>query len=106
MSFIKVNLHPHHRVSFKEWIMQIDAQVATGEAAYTRANEESIFDAMPGFWKAMKIEERQQVIQRINTLKQEVGEQMWLNKTHLLSLSELVPLEHVPKLRICQQVVK
>ena len=54
----------------------------------------------------MKIEERQQVIQRMNALKQEVGEQMWLDKTHLLSLSELVPLEHVPKLRICQQVAK
>ena len=86
--------------------MRIDTQVATGEAAYTRANEDSIFDAMPGFWKSMQIEERQHVIQRINRLKEEEGEQMWLNKTHLLSLSELVPLEHVPKLRICHQVVK
>ena len=68
-SFIKVNLHPHHRVSFKEWIMQIDAQVPTGEAAYTHANKESIFDAMPGFWKAMQIEERQHMIQCINGLK-------------------------------------
>ena len=54
----------------------------------------------------MKVEEMQRVLQHINRQTDEVGEKMWLDKTHLLSLSKLVPLEHVPKLQICHQVVK
>ena len=105
-SFRKVNLHPDYRVSFKEWLKKIDSHVTTGDTAYTRSNEDSIYDAMPAFWKAMKVEERQKVLQRIKTLTNEVGQQMWLDKTHILSLSECVPLNQVPKLRICYQAAQ
>ena len=52
------NLHPDFRVSFKEWIVRIDAQVAIGEAAYARTSKESVYDAMPGFWKVIQVKER------------------------------------------------
>ena len=105
-SFKKVNLHPDHRVPFKEWIQRIDSHIATGNKVYTRTNKDCIYDTMPGFWKAMKFEEMQKVLQHINSLTNEVGEKLWAEKTHLLSLSEFVPLQQVPKLRIFHQSAK
>ena len=61
---------------------------------------------MPGFWKAMKVEERQKVLQRIKRLTNQVGQQLWVDKPHLLSLTEFVPLQQVPKLRICYQAAQ
>ena len=75
-SFKKVNLHPDYRVSFKEWLNRIDSHIATGDSAYTRSNEDSIYDAMPGFWKGMKIEERQKVLRRIKMITNEIGQQL------------------------------
>ena len=31
---------------------------------------------------------------------------MWTEKTHLLSLAEIVPLKHIPQLCVCRQVAK
>ena len=51
----------------------------------------------------MKVEEMQKVLQCINSLRHEVGENLWVQKTHLLSLSKFVPLKQIPNLRICRQ---
>ena len=46
------------------------------------------------------------MLQRIKTITNEIGQQLWVNKTHLLSLSEFVPLQQVLKLRICYQAAQ
>ena len=33
-SFVAVNLHPHHRMTFHDWINNISPDVKTGEIAY------------------------------------------------------------------------
>jgi hypothetical protein len=48
-SFIKVNLHPKHRVDYMKWVERISSHVITGESAYKR-NTASMYDAMPAFW--------------------------------------------------------
>ena len=86
---------------------QIHAHIQTGEAAYTCLDKSLFYDAIPGFWKQLTIEKRQQVIQRINRITAEEGvEQMWTNKTHLVQLAEFVQQKDVLKLCICHQVAK
>ena len=106
-SFKNVNLHPKHRISFKEWCSKIHQYLKTGEAAYARTNR-GMFDAMPGFWKNLDIETRQKLMQRISSMYEQAGsdDNVWQNKTNLLRLAELVPLKLIPALRVCHQVAK
>ena len=52
-SFVAVNLHPHHHLSFSDWIKNIALAVKTGDTAYFRNNKGSYYDAMPSVWKKM-----------------------------------------------------
>ena len=54
-SFVKVNLHPDHRVPFVDWLKRIDSKIETGERFFTKHNS-SLYNAMPALWKNMKIE--------------------------------------------------
>ena len=54
-SFVAVNLHPHHRMTFSDWIKKISPDVKTGETEYFRYHEGSYYDAMPSLWKKMSV---------------------------------------------------
>ena len=49
-SFVAVNLHSHHRLSFYGWIKNIAPAVNTGETAYFCNNEGSYYDAIFYVW--------------------------------------------------------
>ena len=59
-SFMKVNLHPRHRVTFNIWLKKINRKLSSGEFFASRT---SLFDAMPAVWKnTMAIEDRHAVV--------------------------------------------
>ena len=66
-SFIKVNLHPKHRVDYNTWIERIMSHIKTGEVAYTRTNTASLYDAMPAFWNNTTIRNRHKILSIIKT---------------------------------------
>lgn len=105
-SFIAVNMHPDHRISFQEWINKISSHIDTGEASYSRTNM-SIFDAMPEFWKNMTVRDRQNIIKKINEFKAiEKGSlhQVFTKKAYIIHLTRYVLLNNIQKLRICYNV--
>ena len=62
---------------------------------------------MTSFWKNLKIEERQKLIQILNTMYSDTNnDDIWLVKTNALRLTEILLLKMVPTLRICHQVAK
>ena len=52
-SFVAVNLHPHHRMNFHDWIQKVSPAVKTGETAYFRNQKGLYYDVMPYVWKNM-----------------------------------------------------
>ena len=46
-SFVAVNLHPHHGMTFPDWIKRISPALKTGDTAYFCNHEGSYCDAMP-----------------------------------------------------------
>ena len=54
-SIVAVNLHPHHRMTFPDWIKKISPSVKIGETAYFRNREGSYYDAMPSLWENMSV---------------------------------------------------
>jgi len=90
-------------VDYHTCINRINPHITTGEAAYTRNNTGSMYDAMPALWKNLAVEERQDVLAIIDA----AGEtNQWTNKELLLNLSRFVELKNVPKLCICHEVAK
>ena len=63
-SFIRVNLHPDHRLSFADWIKKIESQVVAGESFFKRRT--SLYDILPKFWKHMLPIDRQNVVTKID----------------------------------------
>ena len=61
-SFVAVNLHPHHRMTFPDWIKKISPDVNTGETEYFRNHEGSYYDSMPSLWKNMYVHVRREVM--------------------------------------------
>ena len=61
-SSVAVNLNPHQRMTFSDWIKNISPAVNTGETAYSRNHEGSYYDAMPYFWKKMSVPVRREVM--------------------------------------------
>ena len=53
--FVSVNLHPHHFMTFPDWIKNISPAVKTGETEYFLNHEGSYYDAMPYLWKNMSV---------------------------------------------------
>ena len=54
-SFVAVNLHPHHRMTFHDWIRKISPAVKNGETAYFLKHKGSYYDAMSSVWKNMPV---------------------------------------------------
>ena len=50
-SFVAVNPHPCHHLSFFGWIKKIVLDVKTEEIEYFQNHEGSYYDDMPYFWK-------------------------------------------------------
>ena len=108
-SFIKVNLHPKHRVPFDKWRKRIGSHLACGEAAYTRKNIKSLSDAMPALWKNLSVQNRHRVISIIDKMNSDAlktQSNAWLQKTNLMKLSKFVKLDDVYKLRACHAIAK
>ena len=86
-SFVAVNLNPHHRMRFPEWIKNISPAVKTGETAYFRKYEGSYYDAMPSLWKKMYVPGRREVMCIIDRFFREAppGEYPW-KKENFMSL--------------------
>ena len=55
--FIYVNIHPHHRLSFPDWINNIAPAIKTGEIAYFRNHRRggSYYDDIPSLCKFMTV---------------------------------------------------
>jgi hypothetical protein len=107
-SFIRVNLHPHHRMSFEDWIKKIYDKVKTGETKYTRTNDDSYYDAMPAVWKNMSTEHWHKVLSIIDEFEAGTNENdgvAW-SKEHCLLLLPYCKLQDKPKLWICHQVAR
>ena len=66
-SFKTVNIHPHHRVSFEEWVHSISSHLRTGEHNFYCTHQDSYYDAYPAVWKKMEVDDRQVVIQIIDS---------------------------------------
>ena len=98
-AFKSVNLHPHHRVEFNEWLKQISDHIETGEQYFKRGEttEVSLCDAMPAVWKNMPVECRQSLVQCINSFYKNAlpGVSVW-TKENLLTLCCFVSLKQIP----------
>ena len=60
--FVAVNLHPHHRMTFHDWIKKISTAIKTGETSYFRKPEGSYYDDMPYVWKKMYVPVRKEAM--------------------------------------------
>ena len=61
-SFVAVNLHPHHHLSFSGWIKKIAPDVKMGETAYFWNHEGSYYYSMPSVCKKMTVIKRREVM--------------------------------------------
>ena len=104
-SFIRVNLHPHHRLSFGKWIEKIFDKVHTGETKYYRTNEHSYYDAMPAVWKRVTVERRRELLALIDLFADDSNVLNW-TKENCLKLLPFCKLQDIPKLRICHKVAR
>ena len=59
-SFIRVNLHPDHQLSFVDWIKKIESQVVSGGSFFKCRT--SLYDILPQFWKQLPVEDRTSVV--------------------------------------------
>jgi len=109
-SFIKVNLHPDHRVPFDAWLRVLDRRGILTESSERYFEErESFYDAMPAVWKKLTPGIRQSIMETIDTIYncvgQREGERVW-TKANVLELSKFVELDDVYKLRACYFTAK
>ena len=65
-SFVAVNLHPHHCLSFDDWVENISSSLKTGETDYFWNNKWSYYDAMSSVWKKMTVTNEKEVISVID----------------------------------------
>jgi hypothetical protein len=102
-SFIKVNMHPDHRVSFKLWLERIEESVKTGEKYFK--GRLTLYDAMPAVWKGLSEKLRRIICTRIDRFYEDArtnlndpNENPW-NKENILSLVQHIPLDEVAHIR-------
>lgn len=99
-SFIKVNLHPDHRVNFDEWVKRIDTTLVTGEKFFV--GRRSLYDAMPAAWKHLSPEQRQTVKFMIDRFyhdsKEKDGAAPWC-KDNIRELVQIVPFDQIKQIR-------
>ena len=100
-SFVAVILHPHHRMTFHEWIKNISPAVNREETVCFRNHEGSHYDAMPSVWKNMSVLFRRKVMCIIDSFLKEAptGKYPWTKKMFFLSF--IFSLDEIPKIDIC-----
>jgi len=107
-SFIRVNMHPQHRLDFEAWMNKLDRKgiLESGKLFYDD-NEFALYDAMPAFWRRMPTQTRQAFVHDIDAMYIEVedGETVWSPK-NLRSLLMYVPLDELQKARACYLAAK
>ena len=101
-SFIRVNLHPDHRLSFWDWIKKIESQIVAGESFFKCRT--SLYDILPEFWKRMKPADRANVVTIIDGFYAS-NEPTW-SKENINQLLEYVPLNDMVRLRACYWTAK
>ena len=62
-SFTKVNLHPHHRVSFVKWCKRISHFLQGGESFKTELVEVDAYSLLPGFWHGFTTEQKKRAFE-------------------------------------------
>ena len=100
-SFVSVNLHPHHCMTFHYWIKKISPDVKTRDTSYFRNHEGSYYDAMPSAWKKMSVPVQREAMCIIDLFFKEgpPGKSPW-TKQFFLSLVRFFSLEKTPKIKI------
>ena len=99
-------MHPHHHVSFDQWIGKIAEKIKTGET-YKRTNENHYYDAMPACWKKMNIEDRRKVLDIIDGFEDSTDDDTFgWSKENVHKLLPFCKLADIPKLRICHKVAR
>ena len=105
-SFKKVNMHPHTRSSFDEWIRTLDDRGFLSAEKFFEKRY-TLYDAMPAYWKRLDVEQRQSVMRIIRTAYSSTpsNQSVW-TKQNILSLTKFVTLQDVFKLRTCYLTAK
>jgi len=99
-SFIKVNMHPKHRVSADQWLKNLDERGILSAQPFFRTRT-SLYDAMPAVWKKLEPEERHEVCSIIKGIyAQDTNEPVW-TKDVVVRLAKYAPLDELHKLRAC-----
>jgi hypothetical protein len=101
VSFIQVNMHPKHRLSFEDWIKKL-VKKGTMQSGDTFQHEGEVdhFSMLPDFWKGMKPAERVQVIDVVRSHESEFSVAC-LQQLHTTCS---VPYSDMQKLRVCYVV--
>lgn len=73
-SFIKVNLHPDHRIPFVQWLRKIDSHLETGERFF-KNDSDGLYEAMPALWKNLEVKERHRLISIIDSFYKQIQQQ-------------------------------
>ena len=105
-SFVAVNLHPRHRMTFHDWIKKISPAVKTGEIAYFRNHKGSYYYAMPSVWKNIYAPIQIEVMCIIESFFEEAppGKSPWIKEKKLSLVFS--PLEKIPWIKIYHMVAK
>ena len=95
--FVAVNLHPHHRLYFSDWIKKFDPHVKTVVTEYFQIHEGSYYDAMPSVCKKRTVIKQRKLMYIIDRFAMETpyGKSPW-KKKNISSLICFVPLKKPP----------
>ena len=104
-SIVDVKLHPHHSMTFHEWIKNISLAVKTGETEYFQSHEVLYYDAMPSVWKNKSVPIRREVMCIIVRFFEEAhtGKYPW---TKYFFSRSFFSLDQIIKIKICHMVAK
>lgn len=105
-SFVKVNLHPKHRLSFGDWIAKLDEKGILESGKKFLKDDGRLFDAMPAFWRCMSIESRQEFFQVVNRLYKEEPIAVWTAENVVNFLVKYLSLSDMDKARACYLACK
>ena len=97
-SFVSINLHPRHGMTFHDWIKNISPAFKTVETAYFLNHEGPYYDTMSSVWKNISVPFRRELILIIDSFFKEdpPGKSPW-TKTKVLSLVRFFLLMKYPR---------
>ena len=100
--FVAVNLHPHHRMTFPDWIKKISPAVKTGDTAYFLTMKVHTMMPCHLFGKRCMylFKDRQCVLLIAFFREAPPGESPW-TKENVMSIVRFFSLDEIPKIKIC-----